>query len=248
MGLALAGGHLYVADCGNSTVRAVDPYAPGGAVVTTLAGSAGVTGHADGKGTGATFNYPRGVATDGTYVYVADTGNNTIRKVAIATGVVATLAGSATAYAGYVDGAGPAARFSGPSGIVLANGKLFVADKENSAIRVVDPVTGETATLAARASRPAGITASGAFLYYTNIATAPGGAVFPGDGNTLTEVNLLTGDAVSIAGGNVDRVSADGTGAAASFNHPEAVHAFGSTLYVADTLSDLVRKVTVRMD
>ena len=63
-------------------------------VVTTLAGS-GVAGAADGTGTAATFNRPYGITTDGTNLYVADTGNNKIRQIVIATGVVSSLTGAA---------------------------------------------------------------------------------------------------------------------------------------------------------
>ena len=82
-------GNVYVADTFNHTIRKITP----GGVVTTLAGLAGNIGSADGTGSAARFNSPRGVAVDsaGT-VYVADTNNHTIRKIT-AGGVVTTLAG-----------------------------------------------------------------------------------------------------------------------------------------------------------
>ena len=83
-------GNVYVGS-GDSTIRKVTP----GGVVSTLAGSAGLVGSADGSGAAARFNFPRGVATDSAgNVYVADSGNHTIRKVTPG-GVVSTLAGSA---------------------------------------------------------------------------------------------------------------------------------------------------------
>ena len=84
-------GNVYVADYRNHTIRKVTP----GGVVTTLAGLAGSSGSADGTGSAARFYYPYGVAVDSAgNVYVADTCNNTIRKVTPG-GVVTTLAGVA---------------------------------------------------------------------------------------------------------------------------------------------------------
>ena len=71
-------GNVYVADTDNHTIRKVTP----SGMVTTLAGLAGNPGSADGTGSAARFSYPSGVAVDSAgNVYVADSGNHTIRKV-----------------------------------------------------------------------------------------------------------------------------------------------------------------------
>jgi streptogramin lyase len=132
-GVAVDGaGNVLVADYWNDTIRKVTP----SGVVTTLAGSAGLSGSADGTGAAARFFLPVGVAVDGTgNVFVAD-GNNTIRKIT-PTGVVATLAGSA-GLSGSADGTGAAASFSWPQGVAVDGaGNVFVADSQNNAIRKI---------------------------------------------------------------------------------------------------------------
>jgi hypothetical protein len=131
--------NVYVADWGSSTIRKMTP----GGMVTTLAGLAGGFGSADGTGSNARFNGPYGVGVDiAGNVYVADTFNNTIRKVTPA-GVVTTLAGNATItdqrgkpLGGYADGTGTKVRFSHPSSVAVDGaGNVYVADMFNHTIR-----------------------------------------------------------------------------------------------------------------
>ena len=97
-------------------------------MVTTIAGTPGQAGSSDGSIAQARFNAPQGVAvTDAGVVYVADTGNHTIRRIG-ADGVVSTLAGTAGA-SGAVDGTGAAARFTSPAHLVLGpDGSLYASD------------------------------------------------------------------------------------------------------------------------
>ncbi|WUR15736.1 NHL repeat-containing protein [[Empedobacter] haloabium] len=134
-------GNLYVADTGNHAIRKI---APDGSV-TTLAGN-GQPGSADGKGTAARFNGPVGVAVDDAGVlYVADTYNDRIRRIA-PDGSVTTIAGGDRP--GDADGSGAAAGFDTPSGIaVTPDGTLYVADTGNHAVRRVDP-DGRVSTVA----------------------------------------------------------------------------------------------------
>jgi DNA-binding beta-propeller fold protein YncE len=128
--------NVYVAD-GPHTIRKVTT----AGVVTTVAGSAGVRGSADGTGGVARFNSPVGVivGTDGN-IYVADSGNHTIRKVTPA-GVVATIAGTALR-AGSADGIGSSAVFSEPRGVAVDSaGNVYVADTANNRIVKGVPVT-----------------------------------------------------------------------------------------------------------
>lgn len=105
---------------------------------TTFAGSAG-PGSTDGTGVSARFRSLQGVAfgRDGN-IYVADTGNHTIRKITPA-GEVTTLAGTPLA-AGWIDGMGDTARFESPAAIVVDPfGMIYVADAGNSTIRKITP-------------------------------------------------------------------------------------------------------------
>lgn len=142
-------GNIYVADTASNTLRKVTP----GGVVTTFAGTAGVTGSADATGAAATFNSPRDVAMDAAgNLYVADFGNQTIRKID-ASGAVTTFAGTVGATSPG-DGTGTAARFSGPSALVFdSGGNLYVADANSSTIRKITPAAVVT-TFAGNGSSP----------------------------------------------------------------------------------------------
>ena len=137
-------GTVYVADSFNDTIRKITP----GGVVTTLAGMVAVQGSADGTGSAAKFNLPSGVAVvDSTgNVYVADTGNNTIREISPG-GFVTTFAGTAGA-SGSADGTGGTARFNFPAGVAAdRTGNVYVGDFSNNTIRKITPA-GVVTTLA----------------------------------------------------------------------------------------------------
>ena len=134
-GVALgADGALFIADTGNHRIRKV----PRGGTIATAAGSAsGGFGGDEGPATSARLNAPRGVelAADGT-LFIADTGNNRVRKVTVL-GTITTLAGDGTA--GFAGEAGPAvvAQLSSPRSVAALGGAIYVADTTNQRIRKV---------------------------------------------------------------------------------------------------------------
>ncbi len=130
-----ATGGVYVSDSTNNLIRKVTS----AGVVSTLAGVVAVSGWQDGTGSGALFNQPGGLATDGAgNVYVADTGNSVVRKITPA-GVVTTLAGLSTV-GGLKDGTGQEAWFNQPRDLTVDSaGNIYVADTGNAAIRKITP-------------------------------------------------------------------------------------------------------------
>ena len=136
-------GNAYVVDTDNHTIRKITP----SGTVTTLAGLAGSRGSTNGFGSAARFDTPQGIAVDTAgHIYVADAGNQTVRKITPA-GLVTTLAG-APGLRGSADGTANSARFSSPTGVAVdAAGNVFVADTLNLTIRKITPA-GVVTTLA----------------------------------------------------------------------------------------------------
>jgi sugar lactone lactonase YvrE len=196
-GLALASGFALVADTGNHVIRRIDITT---GAVTTLAGSPGSAGDADGAGASARFFTPRGVALsgDGTLALVADTGNHTLRTLALATGAVVTLAGS-SGLPGSADGTRSAARFRYPRGVALSTdgGSALVADFSNNVIRTITLAAGTVATLAGSPGSLGtsdGVGTGARFAYPSGIALSGDGAtvlVADPDNQTLRRISFV---------------------------------------------------------
>ncbi|MBV8390251.1 MAG: hypothetical protein JO080_10665, partial [Mucilaginibacter sp.] len=236
-----ATGNLYVADYWYNRIQKIST----NGTVSTLAGT-GNAGAINGSGKLASFNRPTGVAVDGSgNVYVADAGNNLIRKIT-PDGTVSTLAGTVVA----VDTSGKTTTqplFSGPSGVAVdAFGNVYVADAGNNRICVVSP-SGITRTLSgngnAGANNGAGATAT--FNNPTGIGVDRAGNVYVADMlNNMIRKIAPDGTTGTLAGiGEIG--SKNGVDTAASFYFPNSLVVDPSgNVYVTDDINNLIRVIT----
>jgi hypothetical protein len=235
------GGNLYVTDQNNSTIRKITP----DGTVATLAGAPGSAGSSDGIISEARFNHPSGVAADcfGN-LYVADTGNQTVRKIA-PDGAVSTLAGL-TGTPGAADGTGNTARFSVPAGIAVdLAGNVYVADQQNSAIRKIT-AEGQVTTLAGSSGSPGnidGLSTSARFSSPAGLAVDVWGALYVADQTNSTIRKITSQGLVSTLAGAVLSASAGtGTNTGVQFSYPAGVAVDSQgTVYVADTAANAIR-------
>jgi formylglycine-generating enzyme required for sulfatase activity len=229
-------GNLYVADYFNQRIRKISASGE----VTTLAGS-GKEGHADGRGSVASFSRPSGVAVDSSgIVYVADSMNELIRKIT-PDGEVTTLAGSGKD--GRADGRGRAASFYYPQEIAVdSTGNLYVADTGNSLVRKITP-TGMVTTLAGKGYRGTADGRGAAAYFYDPQAVAvdSSGYVYVAEADNLIRRVSPDGVVTTLAGSG-SKGHADGAGAAASFNRPTGI-ALGPSgiFYITDTDNNTIR-------
>jgi sugar lactone lactonase YvrE len=198
--MRLTVGNLYVADTGNNTIRMLTP----AGAVTTLAGTAGVTGSSDGAGAAASFNAPQGLVTDTAgNLYVADTGNNTIRIVG-ASGSVLTLAGTA-GVAGSNDGPAGTALFNAPVGLAFdSENNLYITDSQNYSVRLLTPAM-VVSTFAGTSGQTgfADGTGSGArFTLPTGIAVDANDNLYVADSFFRTIRAITSGAVVTTIAGN----------------------------------------------
>jgi sugar lactone lactonase YvrE len=236
-------GDIFVVQAWNHTIRKITP----AGTVTTIAGSRS-PGHADGKGQAASFDTPTGIARDSVgNLYVADTGNHTIRKIT-PTGVVSTWAGKAG-----VPGSGGTtvddARFNRPQGVAIGPGDLlYVTDTDNHAVRRISP-QGFVAKIAGEygvTGHSDGVGGMAHFRGPTGIAVNQQGEIYVADSGNNT-IRRIIGTSVTTLAGMAGTWGdwKDGTGGEARFFGPTglALQANGNLL-VGDTFNDAIRRVS----
>lgn len=237
------GTSLYVTDTFAQVIRKIDI---GTAAVTVLAGTLGSSGYSDGFGGAAKFYYPSGISNDGTYLYVGDGANSVIRKVAIATGEVTTVAGSVNQW-GASDGIGPAAKLYWPASPTLVAGLLYFPD--DNAIRTLNISTNEVLTVYGKNQvfgYVDGTGSSAAFGGLTEIVS-DGTYLFVADNgnNVIRKVEIATGLVTTLAGDPNNSGYADGIGSAALFDGPQGLATDGTNLYVSEPNNQLIRKIVI---
>ena len=242
-GLAIdASRNIYVADEWNHRIRKITPVG----VVTTFAGSS--SGSNNGTGTAAQFNYPSGVAVDGSgNIFVCDRSNHLIRKITSA-GVVTTFAGSGSS--GNGNGTGTAATFANPTGIAIdANDNLYITEYSNHSVRKITSA-GVVTTLAG----PVGSTGTWGTINATGTSARfnyPYHIVIDSHGNIIvTELNgqrlrkITTAGVVTSYVGSTTSGSTNAVGTSARFSSPTGLGIDSDdNIFIADFNNHLVRKV-----
>ena len=239
-------GNVYIADTGNSRVRKISA----AGVISTYAGS-GTVGYAgdNAAATSAQLNAPLGLAVDSAgNLYIADFGNNVVRKVS-AGGAISTVAGNGIQGYGGDGGKATGAALNGPQAVVVdTSGDLYIADSQNSRIRVVTP-DGAISTVAGTGI--AGYTGDGHPAINAQIANPAGlavdsaGSLYITDSSTLVRKFFVGGPIVTIAGNGTVGYSGDGGAATlAQLDAPIglAVNSQG-IVYIADSGNSAIRSL-----
>ena len=281
LGIAVdASGYLFIADTQNQRIRRVDAATQN---IITVAGNGcagyGVSGLNCGTtndpaaedgvpATNASLNFPQSVAVDGArnLYYIADLGNQRIRRVGAVTQIITTVAGNGCA--GYAfsgtpcvsdpsagDGAlATAASLSSPTGVALdASGNLYIADQNNQRIRKVDAMTQIITTVAGTGTmgfNGDGLSATSANLNYpSGVAVDLSGNLYIADifNQRIRRVDAVSGTITTVAGdGSPGSLGDTGAATAAELASPPsvAVNLTTGNLYIADMLNNRVRLVT----
>ena len=242
-------GNYYIADNGGNVVRKVNA----AGIISTLAGN-GTPGYLGdgGPATAAEISDIACIASDAAgNVYIADWGNNVVRKVTTA-GIISTVAGNNTA--GYTgDGAAAtAAQLSGPFGLALdASGNLYIADQVNNVIRMVNS-SGIISTFAGTGT--SGFGGDGGPATAAKLAQPFGlawyaGTLYIADANNSRIRQVASGNMYTFAGNGLAGYLGDGGAAiSAEFTNPRGIAVDPSgNMYIADQGNSVIRKIAASL-
>ena len=244
-------GNVYLADTGNHEIRKVTALT---GIVTLVVGSTSPGYSGDGGAAAAArLRLPAAivVAANGD-MYIADTGNDAVRKVTAATGITTTYAGTGTT--GYTGdgGAATSARLSGPQGLVLAaNGDLYIADTGNNVIRKVTAATGVITTFAGTGTAgflgDGGVATSARLNAPESVSISASGELYIADAGNNRIRRVSTGGTITtVAGtGTAGSTGDGGLPTAAQLNSPHGIAVSTSgTYYISDRVNNEIRRVT----
>ena len=254
-GAALPAGQKRVISTGvvGNTTRSIQVQIAGGGISTYAGtGTSGYTG--DGAAaTSANLNNPEGVAVASNGdVYITDTDNHVVRKVAFATGVITTVAGNGSPGVTGDGGAATSARLKSPEDVFVTSTAFYIADTGNHEIRKVTLATGIITTVAGNGSPGSsgdlGAATSARLNSPRGIAVAGNGDIYIGDrsNNKVRKVTALTGIITTYAGTGTAGYSGDGGLATlARLDRLQGIHlASNGDLYIADANNSAIRKVS----
>jgi sugar lactone lactonase YvrE len=163
------GPNLYVADTLNHTIRKIVIATK---VVTTIAGTPGTQGFANGVGGAALFRFPMGITGDGNFLYVSDSSNHVIRQIDLATNTVTTIAGQ-NGVAGQLDGPVSSSTYNSPRGMWTdGTNYIYIVDAVSGQLRRLSIATAATTTISlppGTLSTPVGIWSDSQVLYISNL-------------------------------------------------------------------------------
>lgn len=249
--IALDGaGNMYIADSLHNMIRKVDTTQ----TISTIAGtgSAGYSGD-NGPAANATFNTPSGIALDGAgNLYIADTGNNVVREIVAATGIIQTVAGNGTAGNAGDHTLAVNANLNQPLGVTVdLAGALFIADTGNNRIREVDPIYHVIFHVAGDPNGTAGYSgdngpATSAQLNGPNAVAfdASGYMYIPDSLNNVVRKVWTNGTIITLAGGGTSPLIYGPDPLQAQLNLPSAVMVDpAQNVYISDTQGEAIRKV-----
>lgn len=240
-----AAGDVYFADTRKQVICRMQPSGR----ISIIAGKLGTSGCADGPGSEARFSYPRGIAIDAAEnIFVADTANNTIRRIT-PDGVVTTVAGVAGTV-GSRDGTGIYARFNFPASVAVDSlGNIYVADLYNCTIRKVTQ-HGTVTTIAGQAGVHGSADGQGSaalFNFPISIALDSSGNTYVADvfNNAIRKITP-NGTVITWAGRlSYTPGNTDGAAGNAGFCHPCGVAVDNAgNVYVADSGNNTIRRIT----